>query len=1122
MRQKPMFLIFMMLLLSIMPVVDAAPQPATTQQVYSGIINNFVPYVEYPFTVEQDGSTIILDLVPDSNNPGNLDPYLYLVDGNGNIIDENDDRARGDFSSYLEFPQAAAGNYTAIATRYGVADGASFGGYEMRIEVIPEQQIIPQFNVSPEAITATGFPALAPQPTAQWTVFAYYGGDNNLEPGLQFDFNEFEIGGGSNANVRVIMLLDRHPEYSDANGNWVGARVYEITADLSADETLVYPPTIDSQPLAELGTQDTGRGELLAQFLVWGIQHYPAEHYAVSIASHGAAWKGIVTDDTAVMQNPDLAYSIITVPQLTQAFQIATQAAGVERFDLLINDACSMSSIEYFTGVSPYFTYSLASPEIVVDPALDMAVLLRQMNAAGATLDVPTASSSLVDKYILQDMLLSGNPDTTYFTYAVSDLTQFDPVRQAVEEFAAIVNENPELYAQTIGAARTNTYTYTQFAGGSSLIDLGSFMRQVIINTQEGALIDAATAVLDALDSAIIYKNGGDSVRDRISYYSIYFPEVSARFQRQYLLDSPLSEWGRMLRNYYNIVTPQVWMGSELGVPFHPPVAPKVNITNVYPFDTASVTSPVTFSFEIVGHDIAFVEATYDQIQPDGSAIRLSSERVLVPGFDENGSPDRVNQWYDGVNVSEFFWDVALPVISDGTTAHNELLVINDDVAFLDGVYQEPGGSAWNDVSVVFSNALDAPDGVGRVLRVVNRSSGSDALAVVSIPEGSTFVAYRGIVTPDGRIVTEPGNSYIWSAEGLTYTFEPAPAGDYNIGLLASAYGGTTGYAAETVSVDNTGVNADLRANTYLFRGFTVTRPKNWTFLVPNDVLRAYQSVSLDGTANISVYLARAENLAENLENVVDWVFTSGAYPYFANVIWDRQYTSTTINGNPAIEFTFTYTLDGNTYDVQAAAMYNPTTKFGLIFTAQSINGQADIAPIYQQMIENLQLVDAAAFDETSVYTWHFSYYTGFGRAPFVEEVEYPIPANFEQSQEGIWTRYSPVDDLNTFVAMTTLPPGENTASQLASNYVVQYGAVGSDGYEVLGTRTYNGYHPWSAVIFNVTKGEQVYISRMYVTLMNGKAYVIWTQTPDSESAAETYKSLLEPMIDGFYIYPLE
>ena len=1118
MKQKTLLISMILLILSIGVGVHAAP----STQVYGGIINNFIPYVEYPFTVEEDGSTIILDLKPDANNPGNLDPYIYLVDSNGNIIDENDDRTRGDYSSRLEFPQAAAGNYTAIATRYGVVDGASFGGYEMVIEIVPTQQTLPQFNVTPEAISATGFPALSPQATAQWTILAYYGGDNNLEPGLQFDFNEFELGGGSNPNVRVLMLLDRHPEYSDANGNWTGARVYEITPDLSADQTLVYPPTIDSAPLVELGTQDTGRGELLAQFLVWGIQNYPAERYAVSIASHGAAWKGIVTDDTAAMENPDLAYSIITVPQLTEAFQIATQAAGVERFDLLINDACSMSSIEYFTGVSPYFDYSLASPEIVVDPALDMTFLLQQMNAAGAALDVPTVSSNLVDKYVLQDMLLAGDADATYFTHAVTDLTQFDPVTQAVENFAAVVNDNPELYAQTIGAARSNTYTYTQFAGGSSLVDLGSFMRQVIINTQEGALIEAATAVLDSLDAAILHKNGGESVRDRVSYYSIYFPEVSARFQRQYLLDTPLVNWGQMLRNYYNSVTPQAWAGTELGVAFHPPVAPKVNITNVYPTDTANVISPVTFSYEIVGHDIAYVEATYDQVQEDGSALRLSTERVLVSGFDENGVPVRVNQWYDGVNVREFFWDVGLPVVTDSLLSNNELLVFTDDVAFLDGIYQEPGSDIWNEVSVVFSNALDAEDGVGRVLRVVNRAVGSDALAVVNIPDGSTFVAYKGTVTPDGRVVTDLGNSYIWTNDAMTYTFEPAPAGEYNIGLLASAYGGTTGFASETIAVDNTGVNPDLRANTYLFRGFTVTRPDTWTFLVPNDILRSYQSVSLDGTANISVYLARAENLAENLENVVDWVFTAGAYPYFLDLTWDRQYTSTTINGQPAIEFSFTYTLDGDTYDVRAAAMYNPTTNFGFIFTAQSVNGQADVTPIYQQMIENLQLVDAAAFDASTVYTWHFSYYTGFGRAPYVEEVEYPIPASFEQTQEGIWTRYSPTGDPQTFVSMTTLDPAGNTAPQLATNYVTQYAAVGSESYQVLGNRTYNGYHPWSVAVFNVTKGGQAYISRMYVTLMNGKAYVVWTQTPDTEAAVEIYKSLIEPMMDGFYIYPLE
>src|SRR5690606_22947389 len=126
--------------------------------------------------------------------------------------------------------------------------------------------------------------------------------------------------------------------------------------------------------------------------------------------------------------------------------------------------------------------------------------------------------------------------------------------------------------------------------------------------------------------------------------------------------------------------------------------------------------------------------------------------------------------------------------ITDGTASNNELLIVNDDVAFLVGVYCQPGAETYNEVSIIFDNAINNADGIGRLQRVIDRATGSNALAVINIPEGSEFIALRSVVTADGRVVTEPGNVYTWPAGGLTYSNQPAPSGQYNIGLLVEAF----------------------------------------------------------------------------------------------------------------------------------------------------------------------------------------------------------------------------------------------------------------------------------------------------------------------------------------------
>ncbi len=1097
--------------------IPATAQEASFQATFTGTINNLTPFREFPFTVEEDNSLIVLDIMPSAANPGNLDTYLYLVDAQGNIIDENDDRERGVLSSRIEFPRAEAGQYTAIATRYGVADGQSTGDFELLIEVMPQPQAaLIQFDVSPEAIASMGFPQTEIRPEAEWTVLAYYGGDNNLEYGLQFDFNEFELAGGSSENVRVLMLLDRSPEHSPDNGDWRTMRIFEVGADVSADETLVFPPTLDTEPLADLGVVDTGNGEVLAQYLVWAVRHFPAQNYAVSLASHGAAWQGIITDDTVALDNPAIDYSIISVPELSEAFRLATAEAGVERFNVLINDACLMSSVEYFGGVSPYFDLSLASPEIVVDPALDMTLFVNQLKANAADVNLVDLSSTLVDKYVQQDMLLSGDADVEYFNHAVTDLSQFGSVIVAVEEFARVVNEDPLRYANTLGAARANTYTYTGFAGSTTKVDLGSFMQLVIDNATDGNLIEAAIDVNEALTSAILHRQGGANVGEELAYYNIYFPASSSRFSRRYFDESPLQQWGLMLRNYYNAVTPQIWTGGSDDLTFHAPVAPKIEIVNVYPGRerTVNTLNPLTIDYELVGRNISFADAIYDQFQPNGSLIRLSSNRITTPIFNEDGTVDSVNMWDNGVNTNlSINWDVALPVLTDGTSANNEFLIDSDNVAFLDGQFRQTPDDTFQDVTIVFSKAINQSDLVGRVQRVINRASGSNALAVIDIPIGSEFVAYRSIVQSDGRVVVEPGNTYIWPVGGLTYTDEPAPNGEYKVGILVEAYGGTTGFTSRTVNVDNSNINPDLRGQSLPFYGVTLIRPADWSFFgVDAD---AFRSVSNDGENSVALYIAIEDNSEGNLEAVVDEVF---GY-YFPGTEWDRQYTEIAApDGRPAIEFTFMREDDGEMIQSKAIAVFTPETGFGLVITSEGTPDDPDIEVFYQQLKNNLTLFDPTDVNANSTSRWFDTTLDVEALQPFTPEVEYSMLESWQSNLQGLWTRYTVNGEPSTtFMAFSTSPLTDATAAldnAIALNVLsnMQGYAAGAD--RVLTT----DHHTWTSRIYDVTRDGQVYKGRMYATVENNQTYLIWMETPETIETQNLYTTRFEPIVDSFQI----
>lgn len=1090
----------------VLVVVLKAATPAHSQEPIAGTIDNETPFIRYPITVPHDGETIIADITP---LDGDLDTLLYLLDSDENIVDQNDDRSKEDTSSRIEFRQAAAGDYALIATRYKMAEGDSAGNFELTIETQEATDFEQLYRVTPEDLAAAGFPTMEAHQEAAWTVLVYYGGDNNLEPGILNDLDEFELAGGSTTPLRIVALVDRSPRFTDTNGDWATARIFELAADVTGDHPAAFPAkevaTIDTSALADLGELNTGDGETLAQFLIWGVQHYPAQHYAVAFGSHGAAWEGLIQDDTS-------EHDLLSIPELQQAFALATAAAGVEKFDLLINDACLMSSVEYYAGLAPYFRYSVASPEVVVDPALDMTSLLRLLDIYG---DVSLAEigTKLVDLYITRDILIQKSADVTFLTHSITDLDHFDSVITAVERFAAIINRSPAVRSTMLGEARANTYAYTSFLGENTRIDLGNLMRRVIALSDDDELIDAAQTVLVALDNTRIYGNAGEFVIQYASYYNIYFPDTSKDFKSEYLEKSPLKEWGRMLRNYYNAVTPQVWTGGGLELGFHLPAEPRIRITSTYPSGVINVHSQVEMKLEIIGRRIAYGEFTVDQQLPNGDTRRLSQERLLV-----DVGTERLNLWRPGVDNATFFWDVTLPVVSDGNISHNELLIFTEDVAFLNGRYREPGSETWNEVGVIFN--LDR-----KVQRIINRSDESAALAVIAISAGSEFQAYNAIVTPDNRVIYDPGNTYNWPADGLTWEWQPAPNGSYDIGLLVTPFGGNTGFAATTVEVNNDHIDLSYYGDLWTDLGINVPRPAGWTRLIffPEFFLR---SSNTDQSENITVYFA--QRIAPDLNEVVE-IFAS---TYDATL--EGEGTPTEVDGVPALDIRYYRETAAGTYNGRGLAVFKPdigSQGIGMVFAAEALQGVGQFDTAFDQISKHLDLIDLAVLSEINNQDWEI-----------VEDlvpdlVKYPMPIEWLPGfQDGIWRHYasSGQRDSTLFASVTRIETGETDPQALLTGIIEAYIAPGMASLEVMRPfRTYygqsylwftdeyavnGGNHVWETALYTGARAGVPIMGRLYATLEDGYAYLLWVEAPDDDHVTDSFEDILEPILDGFLI----
>jgi len=1111
--RAPLNLAFLSASLALSPLVAQVVAQAEGLA-FEGVISSDEPFQRFAFVVEEAGSTLILDLQPRAGEAGgNLDTLLYLMDENDAIVAQNDDRRPGDTSSRIEFPQAPEGEYRVIATRYGVQDGDSEGEFELKVTIIPPSELEVRnddYDISPEALLAAGYPQWTPRPLADWTLLIYYGADTNLEAGIINDFVEFEAAGGSNAQVRIVALMDRSPEYSTASGDWRTARLFEISGNREAVPSQL---TITSRELAEFERIDSGDGLTLAQFLAWGVRAYPARRYAVAFGSHGAGWRGVITDYSEAEREGD-SESILTLPELRSAFALAAQAAGIDKFDLIVNDACLMSSVEYHTVLADHFRYSLASPEIVINPALDMTLLANALRG-DTSFDLARLGRQLVDQYIDVDTRRRPSSDIIYLTSALTDLSKYQALEESVQRFAEFVSENIGALATTLGQARRNTYTYSAYLGADELVDLGSFMGQIILNSSDPDLTLAAQEVLAALRNVLVYGSAGDFSRPRIqSYQNIYFPSRSEVFTTRYFEEAPLGTWGRMLRSFYNAVTPSVWSQDPNAVAFHAPGAPDIRIYRTFPTGEVTPFTAFLIRTEIIGRNIAFGDFIVDQLQADGSSIRRNVQRILRDVF-EDGRLDRQNTWTSGVDLTDIFWNITLPQVAIGDRANFELFKVSEDVAALEGRYREPRSDKWNEVTLVFSAGVTG----GVFQRAINRSTDSGALGDIVIPPGSTFQTYNSTVTPDGRTTRTEGNTYTWPETPPAWQWSAAPSGAYNIGFLITTFGGTTSFASVPVTVNTAdadpSVRSDIRGNLLL----SLSRPKDWPLLTYIGApLDAFRTISPDGRTQYTIWFFFRTD-SDDPNRIIDLVTTK--YAQSARLSIGEERTPIDLGLRQGLEFDVSY-LDGlREFRGRGFAFWHQTNfaPVGYVITAASTGD--DVPTEYETLKRYLVLHDVTAqSDGTLPPLW-----TQLRNVPGLSGLQFPMLLSWtgQADEQGFWTRYTAAEDSSAFLAIAPIATDnplflEDDPNGTLSALMNEYVAAGGVSDLRTESRRYTGENnTWNVLIYEGQRDDVAIYGRMYLTSKSGRTYAVWTEAT-REDAPQVYKSALEPIVDGLLI----
>ena len=246
---------------------------------------------------------------------------------------------------------------------------------------------------------------------------------------------------------------------------------------------------------------------VFADFLKWGVETYPAEHYALIVNGQGGgAANGAAFDD--------ISGGILTVED-------AAVALGETRaqFDIAAFDSSFMSSIETASQLAPHAKYLVASEDMMCPYGFDYKAFAGYLisNPSASALD---AGKSLCDSYIAKCDKY-GMEQTA--TIAVTDLSRLSELTQAFDGMAGMMSFAMDDFGNA--ARMQRALTYAEHAGAQSAGENYTDMAD-LKNLSETILSDmGATAdlLISLTDEIVVYSVSG-AARPYVKGLGVYFP----------------------------------------------------------------------------------------------------------------------------------------------------------------------------------------------------------------------------------------------------------------------------------------------------------------------------------------------------------------------------------------------------------------------------------------------------------------------------------------------------------------------------------------------------------------------------------------------------------------------
>lgn len=170
----------------------------------------------------------------------------------------------------------------------------------------------------------------------KWVVLYYANGNNEYEPEIYRSLMDLEGKSVDNeidilveigrVNRDIPVIIRPLEKFDDKAEMWTGVRRYHIFDG-------------KAKLLESLGNRNMAHPAKLYNFIKWGMERCPAEHYMLVLGGHGAAFVGTLTD-----YSQDKPY-IMGTAEMCKAINMIYKELGL-KVDILLLDICYMNLVE--------------------------------------------------------------------------------------------------------------------------------------------------------------------------------------------------------------------------------------------------------------------------------------------------------------------------------------------------------------------------------------------------------------------------------------------------------------------------------------------------------------------------------------------------------------------------------------------------------------------------------------------------------------------------------------------------------------------------------------------------------------------------------------------------------